>query len=49
MLKGLYIMDKELAKRVYTEENRKEISKYVDIVGPDLSKEDVTKKKIKNI
>lgn len=41
MLKGLFIMDKELSERVYTEETREKINKSINIIGPVLSKEEV--------
>jgi len=41
MLKGLYIMDKELFERVYTEETREKINTYIDILGPVLSKDEI--------
>lgn len=43
MLKGLFIMDKELSERVYTEETREKINETVNIIGPVLSKEEVEK------
>lgn len=41
LLKGLFIMNKELFERVYTEETRKKINEYIDIIGPVLSRDEV--------
>jgi len=45
MLKGLYVMDKELFERAYTQETREKIGHYVDIIGPVVSENEISANK----